>query len=146
MNIAEIKVSYSSKLKRQDLIKIQNSADAHKCFLHLWGDEVIEFYEEAYLLCLDRSNRVIGYRKIGQGGVSGCVVDPKIIFSIALACGASSIMIAHNHPSGQLKPSEADVTLTKKIKEAGRMLDINVLDHIIITSDGYMSFADEGQL
>jgi len=98
------------------------------------------------LLCLDRSNRVIGYRKIGQGGVSGCVVDPKIIFSIALACGASSIMIAHNHPSGQLKPSEADVTLTKKIKEAGRMLDITVLDHIIITSDGYMSFADEGQL
>lgn len=146
MNIAEIKVSYSSKLKRQDLIKIQNSADAHKCFLNLWGDEVIEFYEEAYLLCLDRSNRVIGYRKIGQGGISGCVVDPKIIFSVALACGASSIMIAHNHPSGQLNPSEADITLTKKIKEAGRMLDINLLDHIIITSDGYMSFADEGKL
>ncbi|MCB4800382.1 JAB domain-containing protein, partial [Neotamlana laminarinivorans] len=83
---------------------------------------------------------------LSKGGVSGTVVDAKLVFSVALKCNASSIVIAHNHPSGNLKPSEADLRLTKKLKEAGNYLDVKVLDHIILSREGYYSFADESQM
>ena len=92
------------------------------------------------VLCLNRANKVLGWAKIGQGGISGTVADPKVIFQIALKANASSIILAHNHPS------EADNKLTRKIKNAGELLDLPVLDHIILIDDGYYSFADEGNL
>ena len=102
--------------------------------------------EEFVILCLNRANKVLGYSKISQGGLSGTVADPKVIFQVALKSNASSIILCHNHPSGNTKPSDNDIQLTKKLKKAGEFLELNVLDHLIITSDAYFSFADESLL
>ena len=111
----------------------------------MWSDH-IELIEEFYILLLNRSNKVLGCTNISKGGVSGTVVDAKVIFAAALAANASSVILAHNHPSGNLKPSHADKEITQKLKGGGELLDIAVLDHLIITKDGYTSFADEGYL
>lgn len=103
-------------------------------------------HEEFWLLLLDRGLRLIDKRKVSSGGIHGTVADPKIIFRHALENGASCIVVAHNHPSGQLRPSEEDIRLTRKLAEGGRMLDILVQDHLIITAGGYYSFADNGQM
>lgn len=100
-------------------------------------------HEEFWILLLSRNCKIIAKELISKGGLSGTVADPKIIFSIALQHQASSIILAHNHPSGNLKPSQQDIDLTKKIHAAGRILDIGVLDHLIITDGGFFSFADE---
>ncbi len=100
--------------------------------------------EEFHILLLNRTNIVIRKEKISTGGVSATVVDPKIIFKSALEHRASSIVLSHNHPSGNLKPSSEDISMTKKIKEAGLLLQIPVLDHLIISDTTYFSFADEG--
>lgn len=101
-------------------------------------------HEEFWLLLLNRANSVIKKELISRGGVSGTVVDTKIIFKTAIMNYASSIIICHNHPSGNLKPSEADLKITKNIKEAGKIMEIPLLDHLIITENGFYSFADEG--
>ena len=102
--------------------------------------------EEFWIILLNRANRIIKKEQISSGGVSGTVADPKIIFKAALDQYASSVILIHNHPSGNLKPSQADINLTKKMKEAGKLLEIPVLDHIIFSDSGYLSFADEGLL
>lgn len=102
--------------------------------------------EEFWVMLLNRANRLIKKQQISSGGISGTVADPKIIFKAALDQYASSIILVHNHPSGNLKPSTADLNLTKKMKEAGNLLEIPVLDHIIFSDEGYLSFADEGML
>ncbi|MBD1394860.1 RadC family protein [Mucilaginibacter glaciei] len=103
-------------------------------------------HEEFWLLLIGRSSKVLAKELVSKGGLSGTVADPKIIFHMALQHQASGIIMVHNHPSGNLKPSREDLVLTKKIADAGRMLDINVLDHLIITDSGYFSFGDEGLL
>jgi DNA repair protein RadC len=103
-------------------------------------------HEQFYTILLNRANKVIDVIKVSQGGVSGTVADAKLIFRSAVEKLASGIILAHNHPSGNLKPSQADIALTRKIKEAGAMLDISVLDHIIIASNDYFSFSDQGML
>jgi len=103
-------------------------------------------HEEFHILLLNRSNHLIRKENVSKGGISGTVVDPKIIFKIALTHQASSIVLCHNHPSGNLKPSAEDISLTKKIKEAGAFLEIPILDHVIISDMGYFSFADEGMM
>ena len=95
-------------------------------------------------MLLNRANRVLGIIEISTGGISGTVADPKLVFTAALKSAASSIVLAHNHPSGNLSPSQADINLTRKLKSAGESLDIAVVDHIILTSESYFSFADEG--
>ncbi|MBK8581637.1 MAG: DNA repair protein RadC [Flavobacteriales bacterium] len=102
--------------------------------------------EEFWMLMLDRGLRLIDSKRISIGGVHGTVADPKVIFRKALEAGASCIAVAHNHPSGQLRPSEEDIRLTKKLMEGGRFLDIIVQDHIIIAGENYYSFADNGQM
>ncbi len=101
-------------------------------------------HEEFWLLLLDRSNNIISKIQLSKGGVSGTLVDPKLVFKSAVDNLASGIILFHNHPSGNLKPSESDIKLTTKLKNAGSVLEIAVLDHIIISSKGYFSFADEG--
>lgn len=101
-------------------------------------------HEEFWLLMLNRANAVIKKERISSGGIAGTVVDSKLIFKTALENYASSIIICHNHPSGNLKPSEQDLKITKNIKEAGRIMEIQLLDHLIITEGGFFSFADEG--
>ncbi len=103
-------------------------------------------HEEFWLILLSRASKVIAKELVSKGGLSGTVADPKIIFHMALQHQASAIILIHNHPSGNLKPSQLDIDLTKKIANAGRMLDINVLDHLIITDSSYFSFGDEGLL
>lgn len=123
--------------------KVTSSKDAYN-FIN--GDLQDLPHEEFWILLLNRSNTIISKQKISSGGVSGTVADPKIIFKIALEHLASSIILIHNHPSGNLKPSEADLRLTKKLSESGTLLDIPVLDHLILTDSSYFSFADEGIL
>lgn len=105
-----------------------------------------ESKEYFVMIFLNNANKVMGYEKVSEGGITGTVADPRIIFRKALENGAVSIILCHNHPSGNLTPSLADITLTKKMKEAGKFLDINVLDHIIVSDSGYYSFADSGDL
>jgi DNA repair protein RadC len=124
--------------KRQ---KISSSRSAFEIFYPYLGDLN---HEEFWVLYLNRANEVIGKENVSKGGISGTIVDPKVVFKAAVQFPASAIVLGHNHPSGQLKPSEADRQLTKKLKEAGNALDIPVLDHLIIGDGNYYSFADEG--
>ena len=142
-NLAEIQVSYRTTVKASERRKITNSKDSESVFREIWSDSM-ELKEEFYILLLNRANKVLGWYKVSEGGMSGTVVDPKLIFSTALKGLASSIILSHNHPSGNLKPSEQDITLTKRLKQAGELLEIPVLDHLILSSEGYYSFADEG--
>jgi DNA repair protein RadC len=103
-------------------------------------------YEEFWLLLLDRGNRLIERCRVSQGGLHGTVADPKVIFNKAIEWRASSIVLCHNHPSGQLRPSVEDIRLTRKLTDGGRLLDIGVHDHLIVASGGYYSFADNGML
>ena len=123
--------------------KITKSHDAFEIFKSLMGDLP---YEEFWILLLNKANRVLKKVRISEGGISGTVVDPKKIFQICLAQHTSSIILGHNHPSGNIQPSEADQRITNKIRDCGTMLDIAVLDHIIIGDDRYYSFADDGTL
>jgi len=102
--------------------------------------------EEFWVLLLNRANRVIRKKKISEGGLSGTVADPRIIFKLALEELACSIIVAHNHPSGNLVASQSDIELTRRLKEAGKVMEIQVLDHLIIAGNKYFSFADEGMI
>lgn len=143
--LSEITINYKTNLKLSELPKIVTSSEAVKHFREVWSDK-LQHVEETYLLLLNRANKGLGYSKISFGGISGTVVDTKIVFQTALKANASSIILCHNHPSGNLKPSEADQKITKIIKEAGRIMEIPLLDHLIITDEGFYSFADEGML
>lgn len=132
--------------KKEDSIardKVTSSKDAADIFQALLGDYL---HEEFWILFLNRANLVMGKCPVSSGGMSGTVVDPKMIFKAALDNKASSVILCHNHPSGNTKPSDADIKLTKNIVEAGKVLEIPVLDHIIVTQSGFFSFADEGLL
>lgn len=121
--------------------KITTSKDA---FDQLKGDLMDLPHEEFWVLLLNRAHRVTKKKRISEGGVAGTVADPKIIYKLALEELASGVVVAHNHPSGNLQPSQSDIDLTKKLKEAGRFLEIQLLDHLIITGNRYFSFTDEG--
>jgi DNA repair protein RadC len=126
-------------------VKIPDKVTASRDAYQILRRHLVDLnHEEFWILLLTRSCKVVAKELISKGGLSGTVADPKIIFSIALQHSASSIIMAHNHPSGNLKPSQMDLDLTKKIVGAGKVLDIGVLDHLIFTDDSYMSFADEG--
>src|SRR5690606_29677708 len=137
--VAEIQLSYKTKVKPSQRPKITSSKDAYSILLESWDEDKLEFVEQFKVLLLNRENRVLGVYQVSTGGVSGTIADPKLVF-------AAAIILAHNHPSGQLKPSDADLKLTQKLKEGGKYLEIPVLDHIIVTSEGYYAFADEGVL
>lgn len=142
--IKEIRVSYSSG--NTNKIKINNSKDSYELLLSCWSKNTIELQEEFKVLLLNRNHQVLGIYPLSKGGVTGTVVDAKLVFSVALKCNASSVILAHNHPSGNLQPSEMDRRLTAKLKTAGSYLDISVLDHIILTRQNYYSFSDEMQM
>ena len=144
--VSEIQLSYKSKVKASLRPKISLSKDAEKVLRQYWNDDVLELQEEFKIMLLNRQNKVTGIFTVSLGGIAGTVADPKLIFGCALKAAASGIILAHNHPSGALQPSQADIDLTKKLKDGGKLLDIQVLDHIIITTESYYSFADEGLL
>ncbi|MBP9924546.1 MAG: JAB domain-containing protein [Cyclobacteriaceae bacterium] len=131
-------------VKPSQLPQVKTSRDAFDILLHSWDKDKIEFVEQFKVMILNRAQKVLGICEISQGGSSGTVADPKIIFALALKANASGIIVSHNHPSGNLRPSQADIDLTKKLKEGGKFLELQLLDHVIVTSEGYYSFADEG--
>ncbi|TAH40819.1 MAG: DNA repair protein [Bacteroidetes bacterium] len=143
-NLAEISVSYSSKIKASERRKISSSKDVEVILREIWTDSTIELREEFYILLLNRANQLLGWSKIATGGLTGTVCDPRIVFSIALKCLACSVILAHNHPSGNTQPSNSDIQLTKNLVAGGKLLEISVLDHLILTKDSVYSFADEG--
>ena len=142
--VAEIQLVYKSTVKASLRPKITTSRDAYNVLRESWDENKIDMLEQFKVILTNRANKVLGIFEVSSGGVSGTVADPKIIFAAAIKGAASGIIIAHNHPSGNLKPSQTDLDLTRKIKEGGRFLEIQLLDHIIISSEGYYSFADEG--
>ena len=126
-----------------DRQKITSSHDIYEIFHPLLADLP---HEEFWIVLLNRSNKIIERQKISQGGISGTVTDVRLILRMALEKLASSLILCHNHPSGNQQPSEADISITQKVKESGKLMDISLLDHIIITDGSYYSFADEGIL
>jgi DNA repair protein RadC len=144
--VTEIQLVYKSKVRPSERPKICTSRDARDVLMGAWDDTKLEFVEQFKVMLMNRANKVLGIFEASTGGVSGTVADPRLIFAAAIKGVASGIIIAHNHPSGNLQPSQADIDLTRKIKEGGKLLEIQLLDHIILTSEGYYSFADEGLL
>lgn len=140
--IAEIQVSYSSNMTKNE--KITDSEKAYSILLNSWSLDLIGLQEEFKVLLLNRANEIIGLFSMSKGGLTGTVVDVKLLFAVAIKCNASGIIIAHNHPSGNLKASEQDKKITKQIKEGAKIFDIQFLDHLIITKTGYLSFTNEG--
>ena len=142
LSISEIKISYNPKLKTSELPKVSSSEDAFNVILHQWED--IHYRESFAIILLNRANKCLGFTFVSKGGLSGTVADPKVIFQTALKANASSIILVHNHPSGNLQPSQNDINLTKNIVKAGKLLELQAIDHLIVSDDSYFSFADEG--
>jgi len=142
--VAEVQLTYKTNVKASSRPQINKSEDVYMVLKSHWNLETIEFIEEFKLILLNRANRVLGLMSISLGGTAGTIADPKVIFAAAIKCNACGIILVHNHPSGNLTPSESDIKLTLKLKSGGELLDISVLDHLIISSEGYYSFSDEG--
>ena len=129
------------ELAENEMPAISWPKDAFEIFFPVFSDLN---HEEFWILILNRANLVVNKQLISKGGMAGTVADPKIIFKMALECNAAAIILAHNHPSGNLKPSKDDIALTKRMVSSGLMLDLPVLDHLIIANNLYYSFGDEG--
>ena len=139
---SEIEIHYKPQLHKLEAPKIISYKQTEEFLRKIWADD-IEYRERFYALFLNRNNRILGYTLISMGGVAGTVADMKMIFQPALLMHSSCIILAHNHPSGNTNPSEMDIRLTKKAIQAGEILEIKVLDHIILTSSECFSFCNE---
>ena len=142
--VTEVELIYHNKKKPSERLPISSSEHAYKLFYETWDKGKLELQEQFRVLLLDQSSSCLGISTLASGGVAQCVVDLKLVFAMALKAKASGMIIAHNHPSGNKKPSANDKTLTAQFSIAGRILDIPVLDHLIITNEGYTSMAVEG--
>ena len=144
--VAEVQLTYKSRVPASLRKKISCSRDAYNLFNESWDTGWLEFVEEFKILLMNRSNSVLGILEVSKGGLSGTITDVRLIFQAAIKTCASGIIVAHNHPSGNLNPSESDNKITQRIKSAGELMDIQLLDHLIITAEDYYSFADQGIL
>ena len=145
--VNEIAISYSGSLKVNLLPKITCSQSAADLAFQQWNKNSIELHETFKIMLLNNANKVKGIYEVSNGGITGTLVDVRILFAVVLKSVTTALILIHNHPSGTLKPSEADKRLTQKIKRAGELFDIKILDHLILSPDGlYYSFADEGIL
>jgi DNA repair protein RadC len=142
ITVAEIQVSYHPA--RANKPHIKSSQDVYDQLLPFFPSSTIALQETFVAGYLNRANRLMGVYVLSRGGITGTVADPRLILSVALKAAATAIILAHNHPSENLKPSRADEEITKKIKTAAELMDITLLDHLILSPDGrYFSFADE---
>lgn len=145
--VAEIQLTYRSRSNLSHSPEIRQSIDAFKVLSACWNPDAIGLFEEFKILLLNRSHKVLGVVGVSSGGMTGTMADVRLIFAAALKSAASALILAHNHPSGSLRPSDLDLNHTRKIVEAGKLLDILVLDHIILSPEQtYKSFADEGHM
>lgn len=145
--VNEFSISYSGSIKTNQLPKISCAQDAVNIIFENWDKGSIGLNESFKMILLNNSNKVKGIYTLSSGGITGTLVDVRILFAVLLKTLTTAVILAHNHPSGNTNPSEADKQLTQKIKKAGELMDIKILDHLIITPDGdFFSFADEGIL
>lgn len=141
-----VKVAVSVEFKGIERAQITSSQDAYNVFKELFDTNQIEWVESFYAIAVNRANMVVGCWQVSHGGMNACIVDVRPLFVTALNLLASRIIVAHNHPSGNLKPSTEDHTITRRIVECGTLLEIPLLDHLIITKNDYYSFADNSEL
>lgn len=145
-NVAEIKLVYKPRYSAKDRPKIDSSKGAYEILRKHWDEGLLEFLEQFKIILLNTANKVLGIFEVSTGGINCVTVDQRIVFASALKANATQIILAHNHPSGNLKPSQEDLKLTENLVAGGKILNIKVIDHVIMTVDGYYSFADEGHL
>lgn len=144
--VAEIQLVYRTKVKPTLMPMVSSSKSAYELFMGTWNPDQIELQERFKLMLLNRNNKVLGIIDHSIGTTTGTLYDMRLLFAAALKANASSMIIAHNHPSGNTSPSRADIDTTKKIAQAADIMSIKLLDHLVITSDDYYSFADQGLL
>jgi DNA repair protein RadC len=136
ITISEVKLIYRNKVKASERPQVKTSKDAFDIFMQSWDIDSIEHVEEFKLMLLTRSNKVLGIASISKGGINGTVTDVRIILQYAIKANASGIIICHNHPSGNVQPSESDIAITRKVKESENVMDVQLLDHLIIVPEG----------
>ena len=147
MNVAEVQLSYKSNVKSSTRYKINSSQDAYELLIKYFPDDTIEYKESFKVVLLNQSNKVLGIVLISEGGISATYVDVRLILQAALLANATQVILAHNHPSGAIKPSTLDDALTEKVKKAAELMEIHVADHIILSPEKeYYSYHDEGKL
>ena len=144
--VAEVELIYKTTVKPSQRPQLKTSQDCYELLKLTWDENKIKFVEQFKVILLNKAQRVLEIYEMSSGGVSGTVADPRLIFIAALKTNTVNVVLAHNHPSGNLRPSKSDEELTHKIKQGGILLEIKVIDHIIISSEGYFSFADEGYM
>lgn len=127
-------------------VQIRSASDSERVLRQMYDADTLEYLEACIVIYLNRANKTIGWMKVSQGGITGTVVDARIIIATALKVGACGIIISHNHPSGNLEPSSADDKLTMRLNDGCNLLDIKLLDHLIITAEGYYSYSEMGKL
>lgn len=144
--VSEIELIYKSGSPIEDRVKVRSSKEAYAVLMGAWDENKIDFVEQAKVLLLNRAKDVLGIYELSTGGCTGTILEPKLVFVAAMKANATSLILAHNHPSGSLRPSYEDTSMTKKISAAGHLLHLPVEDHLIVTRNGYYSFADNGCL
>lgn len=145
-NVAEVQLSYKPHFKAQERPQINSAKRAYQLLLDNWDKSLINYLEQAKMILLNRNNRVLGLVDLSTGGGGSTVMDSKVIFAVALKATATSIIIAHNHPSGNIRPSSQDITVTEKLMKAAKILEIDIHDHLIISENSYFSMAEEGMM
>jgi DNA repair protein RadC len=145
-NVAEVQLTYKPNYKPSERPQVTTSMEAYNIFMAHWSMERIEMIEEFKIILLNTKNRVLGIVDISKGGIGATYVDPRIVFVSALKARASAMVLCHNHPSGEFKPSEADKDLTRRLIQGGKVLDIQIFDHLVVGKHGYYSFGDDGIL
>lgn len=140
------KISYSKEPQEEDLPMITNPEEAYQFLMEIWDAGTLHYKEEFLVLMLNNSKKCLGWAKISSGGSTATIVEPAMVFQVALLSHSNSIVLAHNHPSGNKRASTADIQLTKRLSEAGKLIGIRVEDHLIITSNGFTSLVTEGLL
>lgn len=144
--VSEMALTYKNRVPYNQRQKVITSRGAYEVLTNIFPADTIDYRETFIVLYLNKASQVLGYSVISEGGTASTVVDTKMVIQTALLANASAIIIAHNHPSGNLRPSIDDNRLTKRVEEAARLFDIKVLDHLIVTSESFYSFSDNGDI
>jgi len=144
--IAEIELVYKTTVKPSERPKLTSAIDAFHFLVQTWDPNKLEFIEQFKVLLLNRAMKVLGIYEVSSGTTVGCIVDAKLVLCAAIKANASNLILCHNHPSGNLNPSESDKSITQKLKMASTYHDFKITDHIIISKESYFSFAEQGLL
>lgn len=147
LKVCDVKLTYNTKVKSSERPVIHNSEDIYRLLVdHVYNEGMIQHKEYLKLILLNNSSKVLGVSNISEGGITETSADIRIIMQAAILGNATRIILAHNHPSGSLKPSTVDNLLTERVKNAAKLFNITLLDHIIVTDSGYCSYLDEGRV